>query len=75
MTLELTPAQEQKLEYFAAQSERTPDDLARQAIDKYLAAKEEYDAFIEEGRAAARRGELHDHDEVMAMLDDIVANG
>jgi predicted transcriptional regulator len=75
MTVHLTADQEQELDLLAAQCQRTPDELAQEVIHKFLSGKAAYSSFIEEGREAARRGELHDHEEVMAMLDDIVANG
>jgi predicted transcriptional regulator len=75
MTVHLAPELEQKLQHFAAQAERTPDELAREAVENYIHYKERYVAAVHEGIAAADRGELHDHDEVMAMMDEIIANG
>jgi predicted transcriptional regulator len=37
--------------------------------------KKQLIAAVEEARAAAQRGELVDHEEVMAMMDNIIENG
>jgi predicted transcriptional regulator len=45
-------------------------------IRKILEAKMAVEvAAIQEGLAAADNGDLHDHDEVMTMMDDIIAHG
>jgi predicted transcriptional regulator len=75
MTVHLAPETEQKLRHFAAQSERTPDELAQEAVENYIRYKEHFVTAVHEGLAAADRSELHDHDEVMAMMDEIIANG
>jgi predicted transcriptional regulator len=75
MTVHLAPEIEQQLQHLAAQVERTPDELAQEAVENYIHYRNHLVAAIHEGLAAADRGELHDHDEVMAMMDEIIANG
>ncbi len=75
MTVHLAPEIELKLQHLADQVERTPDELAQEAVENYIHYREQFVAAVHEGLAAADRGELHDHDEVMAMMDDIIANG
>lgn len=36
MTLQLTPDLEQRLEHLATEYQRTPQELAQEAIDRYL---------------------------------------
>jgi len=75
MAVQLKPEQEEQLEDFAAQSGRTTDELAQEAVDNFLAYRREFVAAVHEGLAAADRGELIDHDEVIVMMDDIIENG
>ncbi len=75
MTVHLAPEIEQKLQHLAAQSERTPDELAQEAVQNYIQYREHFVTAVREGLAAADRGELHDHDDVMSMMDEIIANG
>jgi len=75
MTVHLAPEIEQQLQHLAARVERTPEELAQEAVQNYIFYKKDFADAVREGLAAADRGELHDHDEVMAMMDDIIANG
>lgn len=47
--------------------------FAAQAIKRAAEAEAEYQAFIQEGIDAVERGEVVDGDEVIAMLDDWIA--
>ena len=75
MTVHLAPEIEQQLQHLAASVERTPDELAQEAVENYILYKRNFATSVHEGIAAAERGELHDHNEVMAMMDEIIANG
>jgi len=75
MTLELKPELEHNLEQIAFQSERSVADLAHEAVESYVAYQARIIAAVQEGRAAGERGDMLDHDEVMAMMDDIIENG
>jgi predicted transcriptional regulator len=75
MTVYLAPEIEEELQHLAARVERTPDELAQEAVENYIAYKKHFAASVHEGLAAADRGELHEHEEVMAMMDEIIANG
>jgi predicted transcriptional regulator len=75
MTVHLAPEIEQQLLHLAARVERTPDELAKEAVENFINYRHSFAAAVSEGLAAADRGELHDHDEVMAMMDDIIAHG
>jgi len=69
MEVQLTPEKEARLQDFATRTGREASQLVVEAVDRML----EYDArfieAVEEGRAAARRGELLDHDEVVARIE------
>ncbi len=65
MEVRFSPDKEVRLRKVAARAGKDPSQLVEEAVDRML----EYDAHfieaVEVGRAAARRGELLDHDEVV----------
>jgi predicted transcriptional regulator len=69
MEVQLSPEKEAKLKNFASRTGREAAQLVAEAVDRML----EYDArfieAVEDGRAAARRGELIEHDEVVARIE------
>jgi predicted transcriptional regulator len=69
MTVHLTAAQEQRLEHLAAQSERSSDELAQEAIDKFLDHKESLIAEVREGEESAEREGWLSHEEVFERLN------
>jgi predicted transcriptional regulator len=70
MEVSLSPEKEAQLQHFADRTGRQPSQLVAEAVDRLL----EYDArfveAVEEGRAAARRGELLEHDDVVARIEE-----
>lgn len=58
MTVQLTAEQEAQLSRMAAQAGRAVEDLAREAVDRYLADEAHFHAAVQEGIDAAERGEL-----------------
>jgi predicted transcriptional regulator len=75
MPVQLRPVQEEELELVAAQSGRTADEVAQEVMDRFLAYRRDFVAAVHEGLASAGRGELIDHEEAMAMMDEITENG
>jgi len=69
MEVRFSPEKEARLQDFATRTGRDASQLVVEAVDRLL----EYDArfieAVEAGRAAARRGELLDHDEVVARIE------
>ena len=69
MEVNLSPENEAKLQHFASRTGRQPAQLVQEAVDRML----EYDArfveAVEEGRAASRRGDLLEHHEVVARIE------
>jgi len=69
MYVQLSPEKEARLQEFATRTGREASQLVVEAVDRML----EYDArfieTVEEGRAAARRGELLEHDDVVARIE------
>ena len=71
MEVYLAENQEAELNDLAAKTGRGTEELVQQAVSRML----EYDArfleAVEQGRAAARRGELIDHDEVVEKIEQM----
>lgn len=69
MEVQLSPEKEARLQDVAARTGRQAAQLVEEAVDRML----EYDArfieAVEEGRAAARRGELLEHDQVVVRIE------
>ncbi len=69
MEVPLSPDKEARLHMVAARTGRGAAELVEEAVDRML----EYDArfveAVETGRAAARRGELLEHDEVVERVE------
>lgn len=58
MEVQLKPEQEAQLSRIAAQAGRNVDELAREAVDRYLAEEAHFAAAVQEGIDAADRGEF-----------------
>ena len=58
MEVQLNPEQEAQLSRIAAQAGRDVDQLAREAVDRYLAEEAHFAAAVQEGIDAADRGEF-----------------
>ena len=69
MEVQFSPEKEALLQEVAARTGRPPAQLVEEAVDRML----EYDArfveAVEVGCAAARRGDLIDHEEVIARIE------
>jgi predicted transcriptional regulator len=69
MEVQLSPEKQARLQDVATGTSREAAQLVVEAVGRML----EYDArfldAVEEGRAAARRGELLEHDEVVARIE------
>ncbi len=69
MTLYLTPALEQRLENLAARTNRSPDELAQELIDRCLRDIETRTAEVREAEDEADREGWLTSDGVMAQLE------
>lgn len=72
MTIQLTAEQEARLSEIAAQAGRPVDELAREAVDRYLAEDAHFRAAVQEGIDAADRGELLSSSEVWARVERVL---
>jgi predicted transcriptional regulator len=69
MTVQLTAEQEARLSDIAAQAGRTVEDVAREAVDLYLAEDAHFRAAVQEGLDAADRGEFVPSSEVWERVE------
>ena len=69
MTLHLTPALEQRLNQLALRANRTPDDLAQEALDGYLNHLQGLTDAVREGEESAERDGWLTHEEVFERLN------
>jgi predicted transcriptional regulator len=75
MAVHLTPAQEQRLAHLAAQTEQTPDELAQQAVENFLTYQEAFLAAVKDGDDDFARGDVLEHEEVVAQIQELLKNG
>lgn len=52
---------------------KSKSSLVREALDAFVRGEDEFAAAVEEGRAAARAGDVVDHDEVVSEIDALIA--
>ena len=66
MTLQLTPALEQRLDQLAVNTQRSPSELAQEGVEAFLDYEERAVAIIARGRADAAAGRIVAHEDVVA---------
>jgi predicted transcriptional regulator len=69
MRVNLTPEQEARLVEFAARDGRTPDQLLREALDRFFEADSDFVEAVVKGLASLDRGEGLTHEEVGKRID------
>jgi predicted transcriptional regulator len=72
MEVHFSPEKEARISRFASRTGKDTAQVVEEAVDRML----EYDArfieAVEEGRAAARRGDLLEHDEVVEHIEQML---
>ncbi len=74
MTLTVPTDIEKRIAALAKDTGRNPDIMTADALRAYVAREERIVASIRDGIAAADRGELVPHEQVVAGLDAIIAD-
>jgi predicted transcriptional regulator len=69
MAVQLSAEQEAQLSRMAAQAGREVDELAREAVDRYLAEEARFHAAVQAGQDAAARGDFVPASEVWANVE------
>jgi predicted transcriptional regulator len=72
MEVHLTPEQESKLCELASRKGRDADKLAQEVLDFYLKHEARFVEAVKRGISSADRGDLIEHDEVLARIDRLV---
>ena len=67
--MNFTPEQQSRLHEVASRTGKDPRQVVEEGIDRMLDYDERFLAAVEEGRASARRGDLLEHDEVVAHIE------
>ena len=71
MEVHLAQHQEAQLKDLAAKTGRGTEELVQQAVARMLEYDVEFLKAVEVGRASARRGDLLEHDEVVARIEEM----
>jgi len=74
MEIELSPELQAKLERVASQQGRDSKSLVHEAVERLVSYDEWFLRQVEEGLAQADRGDLVDHDEVVARMESLIAD-
>jgi predicted transcriptional regulator len=69
MEVQLTNEQEAQPSQIANQTGRTADELAREAVERYVAEESRFHAGVQAGLGAAARGEFVPTSEVWARVE------
>ena len=72
MEVHFTPEQQTRLQQVAMRTGKNPEQLIEAAVDRILDYDEHFLSAVEEGRAAARRGDLLEHDEVVERIEQML---
>jgi predicted transcriptional regulator len=72
MEVHFTPEQEARLHQFATRTGKNPEQVVEEAVHRMLDYDERFLAAVEEGRAAARRGDLLEHDQVVERIEQML---
>jgi predicted transcriptional regulator len=73
MEIELTPELQAKLERIASQQGRDTKSLVHEAVERLIGYDEWFIRQVETGLAQADRGELLEHEEVVARMEDLIS--
>ena len=71
MEVNLSAEKEARLQEFAARSGKNTAQLVEEAVDRMLDYETAFVAAVEQGQASARRGDLLEHEEVIARIEQI----
>jgi len=69
MEVHLSPDKEARLRQYASRAGKGAAQVVEEAVDRMLEYDLRFVESVEEGRAAAGRGDLLDHDEVVERIE------
>lgn len=72
MQVNLPPELQAKLDRIAAQQGRAPESLISEAVERLVGYDEWFIRQVEQGLAQVERGQVLEHEEVVARFEDFV---
>ena len=72
MEVHFSPDKEARLQQLATRTGKDTAQVVEEAVDRMLEYDIRFVEAVEEGRAAARRGELLEHDAVVERIEQIL---
>ena len=71
MEVHFSPEKEARLQEFASRAGKDRVQMVEEAVDRMLEYDSRFLEAVEQGRASARRGDLLDHDAVVARVEQL----
>jgi len=71
MEVHFSPEKEARIHQFATRTRKATAQVVEEAVDRLLEYETRFVEAVEEGRAAARRGDLLEHDEVVERVEQL----
>ena len=72
MQVNVPPELQAKLDRIAAQQGRAPESLVNKAIERLVGYDESFIRQVEQGLAQVERGEVLEHEKIVARFEDLV---
>jgi predicted transcriptional regulator len=72
MQVNLTPELQAKLDRIAAQQGREPESLVNEAVERFVGYDEWFIRQVEKGLAQVERGEVLEHEQVVAKMENLI---
>jgi predicted transcriptional regulator len=72
MQVNLPPELQAKLDRIAAQEGRDPESLVNEAVERLVSYDEWFVRQVERGLAQVERGEILEHEEVVAKVENLI---
>ena len=72
MQINLPPELQAKLDRIAAQQGREPESLVNEAVERLVGYDDWFIRQVEKGLAQVERGEVLEHEEVVAKLENLI---
>jgi len=72
MQVNLPPELQAKLDRIAAQQGRKPESLVNEAVERLVSYDEWFVRQVEKGLTQVERGEVFEHEEVVAKLENLI---
>lgn len=69
MEVQFTTDQQAKLSRMAAEQGRAAEELVQEAVERLLCYEEWFSQEVDQGLAAAEKGEFIEHDDVRRMIE------